>query len=365
MKILLHASPAAVHTVYHLVATEDCQRKRNQARAQDHAHRRIFGPGIYQVLRNDRPRRLSYVALGDSYSAGEGLSPYLAGSHQSKPDDMCDRSAKAYGPLLDLNDHLGSFAFAACSGAVTADLVKVNHAYSAERAQINDVAEDTRVITLTIGGNDAGFASVLQTCIRARPNPQNWHGYGCSQDDALKKAVENRIAALAGIGSATSPAPNNTHIVPIATLIALLHARAPQAHIYVAGYPPLFGSQKDNYKSARTAPSHFACDVWRRGPVAASIDYNDSQWLNQQEAAALDRAIRDGVSTARRNGITAKFIDVTDNFAGHALCDSKASWIQPLLITAHGKHIGSGSFHPTTIGQQSGYEAAFAVAKDL
>ncbi len=97
-----------------------------------------------------------FVALGDSYSSGEGLYLYSTGTDTSS--DRCHRSPLAYGPLLSYVDrqHRG-FAFVACSGATTADLSAPNHLYPTEAPQLAALSSATRTVTLTLGGNDVGF----------------------------------------------------------------------------------------------------------------------------------------------------------------------------------------------------------------
>ncbi|MFC7612826.1 SGNH/GDSL hydrolase family protein [Actinokineospora soli] len=87
-----------------------------------------------------------YVALGDSYSAGTG-----AGGHYGS----CYRSRKAYPRLWAQANQPASFAFAACGGATTDTVIA---------KQVNALADDTTLVTITIGGNDVGFGSVMRTC---------------------------------------------------------------------------------------------------------------------------------------------------------------------------------------------------------
>src|ERR1700693_1949785 len=58
---------------------------------------------------------VNYVALGDSYSSGDGAGSYSDGS--------CLQSANAY-PVLWHNSHGGTFTNATCSGATTADVLR-------------------------------------------------------------------------------------------------------------------------------------------------------------------------------------------------------------------------------------------------
>lgn len=98
----------------------------------------------------------AYVALGDSYSSGEGLPPYLWGSNTWR--NQCHRSPQGYAPQL-ARARRGSFAFAACSGATTNDLFSMSHNSRAEGPQLDALGPDTQVVTLTIGGNDLGLTN--------------------------------------------------------------------------------------------------------------------------------------------------------------------------------------------------------------
>lgn len=134
----------------------------------------------------------NYVALGDSYSSGEGGLEYEAdtdidkesleqryfeGTSDSDPySNMCHRSTKAYGQRVATKyDFTGvRFTFRACSGALLddfstkkseADTNKPWRGNDGEDAQEDYVDEDTTLITFSIGGNDADFVGTLQACI--------------------------------------------------------------------------------------------------------------------------------------------------------------------------------------------------------
>jgi hypothetical protein len=285
-----------------------------------------------------------YVAMGDSYSAGEGLAPYLDKSG-------CDRSNQAYGPQLDSALSLGTMIFAACSGAVTQDFFAPNHNHPSEPAQIRQLKTTTMSVTFTIGGNDVGFANVLDKCIHG-VTLFHWKGYGCSKDKTLVTQVNSRIAALHGSGTATTP--DGTSVIPIQNLLLRIHQLAPQANIVVAGYPALFGSSSSTYTKSSSAPSKYVCHVGSGG----TIDYQDAQWLNSEQVS-LDNAISSAVATAKARGVPVRYVDaLPKDFATRGLCDSDIAWVNGLSVS--GTHAWPGSFHPTATGQSSGYEVAFS-----
>ena len=90
----------------------------------------------------------SYVALGDSYASGVGTRTYL------NDGTSCQRSVYAY-PSLISAARAYTLNFRACSGATIADVTS---------SQLSALSASTAYVTLSVGGNDAGFTSVLTTC---------------------------------------------------------------------------------------------------------------------------------------------------------------------------------------------------------
>ena len=156
-------------------------------------------------------KAVNYIALGDSYSAGENGESPASGAYQagvSPADAECRRWDQAY-PVVFANEVLGNaelniditFATFACVGAITHNIydpadpngvvtdrqdtnrpshtaVLIGHgvdprweprqAVSLEdvEAELEENMRNVDLITLTIGGNDAGFADVLASCVK-------------------------------------------------------------------------------------------------------------------------------------------------------------------------------------------------------
>jgi flagellar hook assembly protein FlgD/fibronectin type 3 domain-containing protein len=122
-----------------------------------------------------------YVALGDSFSSGEGVPVFepntdeapiwLSGSITEWMGlNTCHRSARgSYSRILSASPPPGTLlepaTFAACSGAVTADLLEPNAANPGEPAQVDAVNDFTDLVTLTMGGNDVDFAGIAGSCM--------------------------------------------------------------------------------------------------------------------------------------------------------------------------------------------------------
>src|SRR3954470_22302907 len=90
----------------------------------------------------------NYVALGDSYSSGTGTRDYSLSS-------SCQRGPYAYPALIKADRPNTSLTFVACSGAKTTDVLN---------NQVQSLSTSTNIVTITIGGNDAGFSNVITQC---------------------------------------------------------------------------------------------------------------------------------------------------------------------------------------------------------
>ncbi len=225
----------------------------------------------------------SYVALGDSYSSGTGTRTYLADG------TTCQRSVYAY-PSLIATAKGYALNFRACSGAKVADV---------QNTQLGPLSSATGYVTLSVGGNDAGFASVLTTC--AKPSwASNCYG-------AIDKAQSFIRTTLPG---------------RLSTLYAAIRSRAANARVVVVGYPRIFNGE----------------------------DCNAFTWFSPTEESRLN-ATADLLNSITASAAAAKgftFADPTSRFVGHAVCDG-AEWINGLSYPV------TESYHPKVTGHQYGY----------
>jgi lysophospholipase L1-like esterase len=229
---------------------------------------------------------VQYVALGDSYSSGVG-----AGSTSGS----CGQSPNAYAALWAKANSLASFTFAACSGATTGDVIN---------GQLSSLSASTTLVSITIGGNDAGFSSVMETCVLKSTS-----------------SCESAVSAAEKYVNGTLPGLLNT-------TLAGIRAHAPNAHVVVLDYPDFY-----------------------------DLSVKLCLGLSGADHQALDNGINDldGVlqTAAAANGDT--FAEVRSGFAGHELCDG-AGWLNSITLP-----IGN-SYHPTAAGQKGGYLPAFTAA---
>ncbi|MFF3502818.1 SGNH/GDSL hydrolase family protein [Streptomyces sp. NPDC003247] len=223
-----------------------------------------------------------YVALGDSYSSGVG-----AGSYDSSSGD-CKRSTKSFPYLWNAANAPTSFAFTACSGARTGDVLS---------GQLSPLNSATGLVSLTVGGNDAGFADVMTTCVT-------------SSDSTCVSRINTARAYV----DSTLPGQ-------LDSVYSAIRSKAPNARVVVIGYPRF-------YKLGTTC---VGLSETKRSAINAASD--------QLNTAIAARAAAHGFV----------FGDVRTTFSGHEIC-SGSSW----LHSVNWLDIGE-SYHPTASGQSGGY----------
>lgn len=233
-----------------------------------------------------------YVALGDSYSSGTGTRTYY--------ESGCQRSVYAY-PYLLHNAHLSwTFVNATCSGAKTGDVVNT---------QANSLTADTNWVSYTIGGNDAGFSSVITEC--ALPS---WASNCNGAIDGAQAYIQNTLPGRLDL-------VNNT-----------IKSKSPSAKVIALDYPRLFNGTDCN------ALTFFS------GSEMTRLNQTADMLKNQVSAAAT------------RAGSNFVFRDVIPAFIGHAVCDggggSSTEWINGLS-----NPVGE-SYHPKITGHANGYYPA-------
>lgn len=107
------------------------------------------------------PRPIRWAALGDSYSAGEGLN-------DSEPP--CHRSDRAWAPrarqTLEEEDGwtVEQFDFVACTGAQAGPDTSSGETEHF-RTQLERLSGPYDLVTFSIGGNDAGFSPIITSCL--------------------------------------------------------------------------------------------------------------------------------------------------------------------------------------------------------
>ncbi|HLH14862.1 MAG TPA: SGNH/GDSL hydrolase family protein [Solirubrobacteraceae bacterium] len=220
-----------------------------------------------------------YVALGDSYSSGVGTRVFYEESGE------CDRSPDAYGPKIAAKRGY-TLSFQACSGAKTTEV---------NEKQLGTLSSSTSLVTITIGGNDAGFSNVMLNCAL----------YYFTCGSAISEANEFIAKKLPGL---------------LETTYKDIRAKATTAQVIVLGYPKLFT------KEGATCNINF-------------LTSGNEKKMNET-AEKLDATIK-----ARAEALKFTFVNPTSEFEAHEVCASE-EWLNgqsnPL----------SESYHPNVKGQE-------------
>ena len=247
-----------------------------------------------------------YVALGSSFAAGADL-----GRLETHSPLLCARSVNGYPQKLARMRGL-SIVDMSCGGAVTKHLLGGGQYF--QGPQIRTIDARTRLVTITVGGNDIGYVGDL-SLLAAR------HGhtaFGWLVRTFWKGPKTPAQRDFAGLQKEL-----------LATLKAV-HARAPGATVVVASYPTIL-------------PPAGTCPTLGLSGVEADLmrQVGDKLAATTRSAALQDGAI---------------LVDMNTLGAGHNACSS-VPW------TRGWTNAGAAPFHPTLAGAQATAEAVLAAVK--
>ncbi|MFE5741319.1 SGNH/GDSL hydrolase family protein [Streptomyces celluloflavus] len=296
----------------------------------------------------------SVVAMGDSYSSGEGATApggkdYFAETDYrskliDKTMDQCHRSKLAWsrqatlpgnsGSIGEMSDSLDpqmDYHFVACSGARTYDMF---NGQSSEVPQIDSgyLDDNTTLVTLNIGGNDARFSDIVKKCVL--PTLVNCDGNSMSNVDPTNGDE---------VGGDTGPlrdwAPkwfHNSVRPQIVKTLNTIHNKAPQAKVVLMGYPRLLSTEK-----GASYP----------GTCVLNIEKSEGEWLN----VMADNLAAEMKGAAQDAGSWAVFSDPRDEFDGKTICGEPET-VHGIVMTGRSKadeeapNPSMQSFHPKPAG---------------
>jgi lysophospholipase L1-like esterase len=247
----------------------------------------------------------SYVALGDSYAAGP-LIPVQTG----KPAG-CLRSTENYPAIVARILALPDVRDVSCSAATTENLAAAQPVQPGVNApQFDALSEDTDLVTLTIGGNDIGFGSIISEC--ATRSPREPAGAAC-RDFYTADGADQLVERI----DATAP--------KIAAALDEIEARAPDARVLLVGYPAILPD---------SGPGCFPAIPFSPGDVA---------YLRETEKR-LNDMLADEAEDA-----DVYFIDTYTPFIDHDVCQLPGTkWIEGLIPTAPAAPV-----HPNGLGMSA------------
>jgi hypothetical protein len=274
------------------------------------------------------------VSMGDSFSSGEGASPangadYFRDSdhHGSDPSlrNACHRSKNAWSlkarlassPSASIGERVAAwdpqldFNFIACSGAESENILpKYNYSSSSEprnalgqenTGQYGELPqidrgfldENTTLVTLSIGGNDARFADIIMNCITS--------AFALCKSGTISDDTSDLETSTRARTDVEIPAS-------IGTVISQIQEKAPNATVMLMGYPALFET----------------------GSFCIGVPEDDMPWLN---AVTLDlnAGLQSAASSANSPSHPVVYANPTAAFSGHNLCTNPSA-INPLIF---------------------------------
>lgn len=237
------------------------------------------GPAAAQVSPS------SYVALGDSFTAGP-----LVPNQQLNPIG-CLRSDRNYPHLVAPSSGQSEFRDVSCSGARTDHMFGPHNVTGGPNPpQLDALDANTQMVTLGIGGNDIGFSEIIENCVTLWP-----FGSPCRNRYAPggQDQISQRIAD-------TAP--------KVSAVLSAIAERSPDAQVLVVGYPAIV--------------PHSGPGCWPSLPLA----WNDVPYLRakHQELNAMLAA------QAAAHGAT--YVDAYAPSIGRDACaSSSVRWVEPLI----------------------------------
>ncbi|MFI2645313.1 SGNH/GDSL hydrolase family protein [Streptomyces sp. NPDC018610] len=313
-----------------------------------------WGAVAFQPL-DAKPKNM-VVAMGDSYSSGEGASAPGGGDFFPETDhpdklndeliDKCHRStlawsrqaslpgdSKSIGALADGLDPSMDYHFVACSGARTYNMLTEGQSHEVPQIDAGYLDANTTLVTLSVGGNDARFSDVFKQCT-----------YKVILDLCQNTSIGNKDPDTGDdVSGDTGPlkdwAPKWLHdqVRPrIANVMTRIHALAPHAKIVLMGYPRLLSGG---------------------GQCVPGIGTEEAPWLNSV-ADTLDDEMDGAASDVNAVSGTAlvTFADPRDEFDGKAACGDPED-VNGIVLTGFSQADNTGtlatgmaSLHPKIAG---------------
>jgi lysophospholipase L1-like esterase len=240
-----------------------------------------------------------YVALGDSYAAGPLIPAPI-------PPWGCLKSSNNYPHIAQRTLRYREFRDASCSGAETEDMTQAqNVSPRPNPPQFNRLSRGTRLVTLTIGGNDIGFSSIAEDCVSPTPSS----GSPCK--DRYTRGGQDEISARI---AATAP--------KVAGVLQGIKARSPRARTMLVNYSAIF--------------PHEGPGCYPQMPVAEG----DVPWLREKQEEL------NGMLAQQAAAGGAAVVDVYEASRGHSACALPGlRWVEPYVPASP-----AAPLHPNLLG---------------
>ncbi len=247
-----------------------------------------------------------YVSLGDSYTSAP-LVPVPTGNPIG-----CGRSTRNYPSDVARKTAPSSFTDVSCGSATTVNMTQSQSVPfgGTNPPQFTALSAADTLVTVGIGGNDAGLIGVAETCAETDVT----HPFG--------SACKSRYA---GSGSDPNVAAVDATGAKVASVLQGIHQRAPHARVLIVGYPdglPVNGS-----------------GCWPLVPLSSG----DITYVN-----SLEQRLNSVIATAAAaNGAT--FVDTWNSSIGHDACKSSGTaWVNGIIPNSVAYPL-----HPNQQGEQN------------
>uniref|UniRef100_UPI000765B4D8 SGNH/GDSL hydrolase family protein n=1 Tax=Streptomyces scabiei TaxID=1930 RepID=UPI000765B4D8 len=243
----------------------------------------------------------------------------------------CERSGRNYPALVAarLKIEASDFRDVSCTGATIADLSAPQSTDDGtNHAQFDALSRATRLVTVGIGGNDIGFASVIRRCVTSGVLYEVTGGRDGDGDAPCEERyvsgdvdeVRRKIEAADG---------------RLARALDEVERRAPKARVYVVGYPAILPSDGgDCGRELALAPG--------------DIDFVRSK---ERELNTMLRQ--------RAEAAGARYVDTYGPSEGHDACSAEDTrWIEPLVPRSP-----AAAVHPNERGERGMADAVLHALK--
>jgi len=244
------------------------------------------------------PAGSRYVAMGSSFAAGPGVT-----TSADEPATRCARSRDNYAHQLARRHNL-NLIDVSCSGATTQHLLGP---WNELKPQLDAVDADTRLVTVTIGGNDVRLTAGLgagacrtakaERCadIPAPPTEAEWAGLE-QRLTRIARAVHNRApnARLVFVDYTTVLPPEGTCPALSLTADQAESSRAINARVVALTAKVARDTGSDLVAASAITAAHNACaaELWANGyPPAKGAAFHPRLQAHTAIAEALDRLI--------------------------------------------------------------------------
>jgi lysophospholipase L1-like esterase len=256
-----------------------------------------------------------YVALGDSYTS----APLVPNQH-GEPID-CGRSDHNYPSLVAAEFQVDTFIDVSCGSAQTKHMTEPQPDLplgGTNPPQFNALRADADLVTVGIGGNDAGLVGVAEKCAQLGVTDP----MGTSCRDYWAPGGNDQVAAKI---EATKP--------KIAAVLQGIHQRSPNARVAIVGYPDVLPKNGEScYPMVPLSPD--------------DIRYIDELIVRINAMIAGQAAAND-----------ADFVDTYADSGGHDVCKLPPDrWFEGLVPTEPAYPL-----HPNGKGEASMARSAIAV----